>query len=207
MRVTPNYDIKAGTMSVYETILKRRSIRRFQNVRIPYKILEKCVNAARLAPSARNLQPWEFIIVDRKDLLDKVFDTLGWADYITPRGTPPPGGQPKAYIVILANGSIRPKGFEYDIGMAATNIVLVALENGVGSCCFADIRREQLKQILNIPDNHTITLVIALGYPDESPVTEDFVDSVKFWRDEQGTLHVPKRKLADILYRNNYGQC
>ncbi len=194
-------------MSVYETILKRRSIRRFQNVKIPYKILEKCVNGACLAPSASNLQPWEFIIVDREDLLDKVFDTLGWAGYIAPRGTPPLGEQPKAYIVILANENIRAKGFEYDIGMAASNIVLVALENGVGSCCLADIRREQLKQILNIPDTHIITLVIALGYPNENPVTEDFIDSVKFWKDEEGILHVPKRKLADVLYRNSYRQC
>ena len=62
-------------MSTYELALKRRSIRRFKNVAIPYEILEKCVNAARLAPSGGNLQPLEFIIVDDEQLLAKMFDT------------------------------------------------------------------------------------------------------------------------------------
>lgn len=193
-------------MSIYETILKRRSIRRFKNIKIPYEILEKCVNAARVAPSAKNLQPWEFIIVDKEDLQRQVFDTLAWAAYIKPKGDPPSGEQPKAYIVILVNTDISSEGFDCDIGIAAGYITLVALEHGIGTCCLRSINRDKLKQILNIPDTHTITLVVALGYPNESPVMEEFTGSIKYWKDEQGTLHVPKRKLADILHHNGYGQ-
>ncbi len=192
-------------MGVYETILNRRSIRRFKNIKIPYEILEKCVNAARLAPSARNLQPWEFIIVDNEDLLPKVFSTLGWASYISPKGNPPPGEEPKAYIVVLFNQNIDSKLFQYDIGMAIENIILVALEEGIGTCCLANVDRDKLRQILNIPETHLITLVVALGYPNESPVIEEFTDSVKYWKDEMGILHVPKRRLKDILHRNRYG--
>lgn len=193
-------------MSIYETILKRRSIRRFKNIEIPYEILEKCVNAARLAPSAKNLQPWEFIIVDKEDLRRQVFGTLSWAGYISPRGNPPPGEEPKAYIVILINKNINSEYFEYDAGIVAGYITLVALEHGIGTCCLRSINRDKLKQILNVPDTHLITLVVALGYPNESPVMEEFSGSIKYWKDEQGTLHVPKRKLADIRHHNSYGQ-
>ena len=192
-------------MGIYETILSRRSIRRFKNIKIPYTILEKCVNAARLAPSGRNLQPWEFIIVDKEDLLPQVFSTLGWAGYIAPRGNPPPGEEPKAYIVALSNKNIDSKWADYDIGMAVENIILVALEQGVGACCLANVDRDRLKQILHIPNTHIITLVVALGYPNESPMAEELTDTVKYWKDEKGTLHVPKRRLSDILHRNSYG--
>lgn len=193
-------------MGVYETILGRRTIRRFKNVEIPYEVLEKCVNAARLAPSARNLQPWEFIIVDREDLVPQVFSTLGWAGYIQPRGNPPPGEEPKAYIVILNNTNISSEGFDHDIGIVAGYMTLVALEHGIGTCILRSINRDKLRQILNIPDTHTITLMIALGYPNESPVVEEFTDTIKYWRDDQDILHVPKRKLANILHHNVYRQ-
>ena len=53
-------------MNLYETIIRRRSIRRFKDMPVPYGVLEKCVNAARLAPSAANLQPLEYIVVDEE---------------------------------------------------------------------------------------------------------------------------------------------
>ena len=196
------------TLSVYETIVKRRSIRRFKDKPVSYEVLEKCVNSARLAPSAMNLQPWEFIIVDEEDLLNKVFDTLKWAGYIRPEGDPPPGERPKAYIVVLINKNIRAEGFEYDIGVAVENILLVALEEGLGTCCIGSINRGKLGEILKVPNNYIIALVVALGYPNESPVRTEFQGSVKYRKDESGTLHVPKRKLEDILHRNSWhGKC
>ena len=56
--------------------------------------------------------------------------------------------------------------------------------------------------MLNIPDNFEIALVLALGSPDESPVLEISNGSIEYWIDSQGTRHVPKRKLEDILHRN-----
>jgi len=192
-------------MSVYETILKRRSIRCYKNTKIPYEVLEKCVNAARLAPSAQNRQPCEFIVVDREDLLYKVFDTLGWGGYIKTEEILSAGEEAKAYIVLLINENTGSNRSEFDTGIAAGYITLAALEHGIGSCCFASINQKELRQILNIPDTHRIAMVIALGYPNESPVIEEFTGSTNYWRDGEGTLHVPKRKLADILHRNGYG--
>lgn len=192
-------------MGTYELVLKRRAIRRFKNIAIPYEILEKCVNGARLAPSAANLQPLEYIIIDDEQLLPKVFDTLSWAGYIKPAGDPPPEHRPTAYIVVLIKQGAGYKGLEnYDAGLAVENMILVALEEGIGSCCIHNINRDGLRELLNIPDDYIISLVLPLGYPDESPVVEEFRESAKYWKDKDNVLHVPKRGLKDILHRNNF---
>ena len=192
-------------MTFYETIIKRRSIRRFKDMPIPYEILNKCINAARVAPSAANLQPLEYVVVDGEQLLDIVFDTLKWANYISPSGNPPPGERPRAYIVVLNNSNIRTDGFEYDVGLAVGSILLVALlEEGLGTCCIGSIDRAKLMEILNVPSNYKVALVVALGYSKESPIEEEFEGSIKYWQDESNVLHVPKRKLGDILHRNGF---
>jgi len=59
-------------------------------------------------------------------------------------------------------------------------------------------------EILNVPSGYTIALVVALGYPNESPIAEEFSGSIKYWQDESNILHVPKRKLEDILHGNSF---
>ena len=89
-------------MNVYEAAMKRRSIRRFEDKPVPYEILEKCVDAGRLAPSGRNQQVCEFIIVDDKELLPEMFDNIGGSVKMPPeKGGPRPENTPKAYFVIL----------------------------------------------------------------------------------------------------------
>ncbi len=188
-------------MGVYETIVRRRTIRRFENKRVSYQALERCVNAARLAPSAANLQPCEYLIIDEENLLDKVFATLKWAGYITD-GRPVELEVPRVYIIILINRDIRTEGYQHDVGFAAENITLTALEEGIGSCCLGAIDREALRKNLNIPPRYIIDLVVALGYSKESPLKEPLRDSVKYWKDEKRVLHVPKRNLKEILHRN-----
>jgi nitroreductase len=197
-------------MDVYEAVINRRSIRRFKDIAVPYEALEKCVNAARLAPSGMNRQLCEYIIIDDEQLLPKVFDSITrWA------GQPKPNGAllehtPEAYIIILINSALEvelggnQRTTFYDVGLAAENIVLVALEQGIGTCPILSFTEDKLKQVLSIADDYKIALVLALGYPDESPVAEMSDGSVKYWIDSQGTRHVPKRKLEDILHRNKF---
>ena len=191
-------------MSVYELILRRRTIRRFKQQPVAWPVLEKLVNAARLAPSGGNLQPCEFIVVDEPELVVSVFTTLKWAAYIAPRGTPPEGERPTAYIVVLINTEKRKSGGETDAAAAIMNIILMAQEEGLGTCWIGSVERERLQKLLAVPEYCIINAVVALGYPNESPVVEDLTGSVKYWKDEQGTLHVPKRRLRDVLHRNGY---
>ncbi len=189
---------------VYETAIRRRSIRRFKPMPVSCQVLERCVNAARLAPSAANLQPLEYIIVDDEQLLPQVFDTLKWAAYIRPAGDPPEGSRPRAYIVILKNDKVSKSVSAHDVGAAMENMILVALEEGIGSCPFAAVDRDKVREILSIPEDYEIPLVLALGYPDESPVEDSFDGSVKYWRDDAGGHHVPKRKLEAVRHWNSF---
>ena len=189
---------------VYETIVGRRTIRKFRPEPVPRELLERLVDAARLAPSAANLQPLEFVVVDEATLKAAVFPCLKWAAYIAPAGDPQPGEEPTAYVVTLANAKVREKMFEYDIGAAMENMILAALEEGVGSCWMLSIDRDKLRAVLGVPEDYRIDSVLALGYPAEEPAAEVMGDSCKYWKDEAGRLHVPKRALKTVLHVNKF---
>lgn len=191
-------------MSIYEVAISRRSIRRFKDIPVSRQTLTRCINAARLAPSAANLQPLEYVIVDDDHLLPEVFSTLKWAAYISPDGNPPEGRRPRAYVVILKNSSVGVPSSVYDVGAALQVMILVALEEGIGSCPIASVDRDDLRRILNIPGDYEIPLVLALGYPDERPIEQSFNGSLKYWKDENGVLHVPKKKLKLVLHWNTF---
>ena len=193
-------------MNVYEAIQGRRTIRKFQEERrITLDTLKKLVNAARLAPSGANMQPWEFIVVEEKNICDAVFPHLRWAGYIAPAGNPPEGYRPTAYIVLLKNPAINKAG-EHDIGAAAQNIMLAAYELGIASCWLGSIEREKVKSVLQVPQDYEIDTIVALGYPAEKSVIEKEEGSIKYYKDEQGTLHVPKRTLEKVMHINGYSE-
>ncbi|MCU0642910.1 MAG: nitroreductase family protein [bacterium] len=191
-------------MNVYDLILKRRTIRRFKQQQIDATLLKKIVNAGRLAPSGANLQPLEFVVINNQELVELVFPKVKWAGYIAPAGDPPEGARPVAYILVLINTAIKPKHGQVDAAAAIENMILTALDDGIGSCWMGAIDREQLRALLHIPPKYDIDSVLALGYPDESPVIEDMENSIRYWKDEKGALHVPKRKLEDIIHYNQF---
>ena len=103
-------------------------VREFKDTPVPYDILERCVNGARLAPSAANRQLCEHIIVDDEQLLPQVLDTVGsWFGVPKPEEGWPPERKPKAYIVALINVGLEAKrgigrtNTNYDVGMAVEN--------------------------------------------------------------------------------------
>lgn len=198
-------------MDVYQLVTQRRSIREFKDIPVPYEILERCVNSARLAPSAANRQLVEYVIVDDEKLLPGMFDAVAsWFGIARPKEGWPPGRRPKAYIVSLINleayaerGVGRTNAL-YDVGMAAENIILVAEEEGLGSCAITGFNPNRLRLVLNVPDKYETALMLALGYPDEMPVLEVATDSIERYMDDKGVRHIPKRELKDILHRNRF---
>ena len=191
-------------MSLYELIFSRRSVRQFKPEPISRSILEKLINAARLAPSGANLQPLEFVVVDEEEVRKRLFPCLRWAAYIVPEGNPQPGHEPVAYVVVLVNLKLRKKGYERDVGAAVENMILAAWEERVGSCWIANADIEKIKDMLNVPEDYKVDSVLALGYPAEEPITEELKESVKYWKDSKGRLHVPKRRLDDIVHFNGF---
>lgn len=193
-----------GPTTVYDIIVKRRSIRRYKQNAVPFDTLIKFVDAGRLAPSASNLQPLEYLIVDQHNLLNGVYSALKWAGYIAPDGDPPEGERPTAYIVMLVRKDCHAGEYPRDVGAAVENILLSAREEGIGSCWIRSFDRKKLMEVLNIPTEIEIDSVIALGYINEDPVLEEMMDSVKYWKDDSGRLHVPKRRMKEILHHNRY---
>lgn len=189
-------------MHTYDLILSRRTIRRYQqDQRIGRNLLFKMLNAARMAPSAANLQPLKYRVVDSVAECAALFQHTRWAGYLpVDVGTPPEGAKPSAYFIVLADTRIHHVGYDIDLGAAAQNITLTALEQGIACCWFGALDRDGIRKTFEIPDYFTIPLVIALGYPAEQSVPEDLEDSVKYYKDEAGNLHVPKRRLEDVIY-------
>ncbi len=192
-------------METMDAIRNRRTIRRFQQKPIPFEILKELIDAARLAPSGGNLQPWEFLVIDDRNLLEPVFSTLAWAAYLGPEGKPKEGEKPVAYIVVLHNKKLKSFTPASDFGAAIENILLAATDKGIGSCWIGSVQRENLAKILDISSDYSIEYVIALGYPAEKAIAEDEKGSLKYWRDGNSVHHVPKRRLEDILHHNKLG--
>jgi len=187
-----------------EIIARTRTFRRFiEKERITTATLRDLIDLARLAGSARNGQPWQYMIANSPELCEKIFPYLGWAGYLTDWKGPVPGERPSAYILCLLNRN-RLKGPEseaqFDLGVASQNMLLGAMEKRIGGCRIGAFS-PKLASLFKLPDHLQLSLVIALGKPRETVIIEECKDEddVRYWRDEHGVHHVPKRPLESCL--------
>ena len=188
-------------MELKELVRKNRSYRRFhQEVPIEHETLKGLVDLARLSASGANYQPLKFILSCTPEKNAKIFLQLGWAAYLKDWPGPVQGERPSGYIIILGDKNIR-ESFSVDHGIAAQSILLGATEGGLGGCIIASIKKDALRKELDIPTQYEILLVIALGKPKETVVIDPTgpAGDIKYWRDEDGTHHVPKRSLDEII--------
>lgn len=186
---------------IRDLVLKNRSYRRFyRETAIDLETLRELVDLARLSASGGNIQPLKYILSSDPEKNAVIFPHLRWAAYLKDWPGPSEGERPAAYIIILGDKNISAQ-FGCDYGIAAQSILLGATEKGLGGCMIASIRREELRQDLEIPDNFEILLAIALGQPKEIVELETVGPDgdIKYWRDETGKHHVPKRLLDDII--------
>ncbi len=187
-------------MSVKDLILRNRSYRRFhQDVPVPLELLLEMVEAARLSGSARNMQPLCYILVNGIEDCAKIFPTLAWAGYMKEWPGPAEGERPAAYVVQLGDLDLTDEWW-CDDGIAAQSMMLTAVEKGFGGCIIGSVQREKLHVLLDIPPRYKIIQVLALGKPAEVVVIDEVVDGdIKYWRDEEGIHHVPKRNLQELI--------
>jgi nitroreductase len=184
-----------------DLVKKSRSYRRFdQEFKIELETLRELVNLARISAAAGNLQPLKYMLANDPEKNSMIFQHLGWAGYLKDWAGPAEGERPSAYIIVLGDKRIC-TSFGCDHGIACQNIMLGAVEKGLGGCMIGSVNRERLKSALDIADYFEILLVLALGKPNEAVILEEVGpdDEVKYWRDSEGVHHVPKRKLQDII--------
>ena len=187
---------------IRDIILKNRSYRRFEQAAVvEYETLRELVDLARLSPSGANAQPLKYLLSNDPERNALIFQRLAWAGYLRDWPGPQDGERPAAYIVILGDTRLKPE-FGVDPGIAAQSMLLGAVERGLGGCILASIKRAELAADLSIPEHFNILLVIALGVPVEQVVLEAVGENgdIRYWRDEEGVHHVPKRALDDLIY-------
>jgi len=186
-----------------QLVLKNRSYRRFdESHRVPRETLADLVSLARCTASAANRQPLKYILSAEPETNERIFPCLAWAGYLKDWPGPAPGERPAAYIVILVDQTIT-KDWWCDDGIAAQTLLLGAAERGLGGCMIGAIQKDRLREAFTIPDHLLIRLVVAFGKPAETVVLEDLPPGgdIRYWRDEKGVHHVPKRRLDELLLR------
>jgi nitroreductase len=185
---------------IKDLILKNRSYRRFdQSVPVPMELLREMVDAARLSGSARNMQPLKYMLFNDPADCARIFPSLAWAGYLKEWPGPAEGERPTAYIIQLGDLELTDDWW-CDDGIAAQSMLLTAVEQGFGGCIIGSVQREKLRSTLNIPDQYKIIQVLALGKPAEEVVIHKASGGdIKYWRDEKGVHHVPKRGLDELI--------
>jgi nitroreductase len=184
-----------------DLVLKNRSYRRFdEKYAIKLATLRELVDLARLSASGANRQPLKYILSADRKKNALIFPCLMWASYIKGWGGPAEGERPSAYIIILGDTEIA-QSFGCDYGIAAQSIMLGATEKELGGCMVASIKKDVLRNALNIPPKYEILLVLALGKPAEKIMIEAVGKdgNIKYWRDAEGVHHVPKRSLDEVI--------
>ncbi len=148
-------------MDAFDAIFKRRSIRRFKDKLVSDTDIEHIIKAAAAAPTARNVQPWEFIVVKDKT---RIWDI---ADITSPNGALIKGAA--ACIVVFCQDT---KYYLEDGCAATTQALLAAAALGIGSCWVAGDKKEyaqKLTDLLGVPKGYHLISLLALGYADEAP--------------------------------------
>ena len=159
-------------MTLSEIILKRRSIRKFLDKPVEKEKIEACIEAARLAPSADNVQPWRFLVVDDVQLRERLGEAAFSSIYRPCRFVV----KAPVVIIILAHPDVvanklgkAVQGTQYyllDIGIAGEHLVLAATEMGLGTCWVGWFSKRGVRKLLDIPRKYDVVAMIALGYPD-----------------------------------------
>lgn len=165
-------------MGFLELVRRRRSCRKYSSRLIPREVIDRCLEAARLAPSACNAQPWYFIVVEdaalRRELADKIFSGVYAMNSFAKEA-------PVLIIVITERTSYIArlggyfKGVQYsliDIGIACEHLVLQAEEEGLGTCWLGWFNEGAARNILRLPRDKKIDIVISLGYPQEEELRD-----------------------------------
>jgi len=166
-------------MEVFEAIRTRRSIRSYEEKPIEEEKIRKVLEAARLAPSAGNRQPWRFIVVTDPKVKDKLREAK--EKRMPPRIRPPSRGGPLSAPVIIVGCAVPNESFpgtdfwKIDVAIALQNLVLAAWGEGLGTCWIGVFHEEEeVKEVLGIPKEARVVAMVALGYPAEKkgPVTD-----------------------------------
>lgn len=143
-------------MEVFEAIRKRKSVRAYTKTPVPGEKLGKILEAARLAPSAENIQPWYFIVVTDHEKRKQIAKSGIFAGFLD-----------ESPVVIVGCGDRKasPKWYAIDVAIAMQNMVLAATAEGLGTCWIGSFDEGLVKKLLKIPERFSVVALLTVGYP------------------------------------------
>jgi nitroreductase len=149
--------IGAVIVDVFEAVQERKSIRAYQDKPVAREKIERMLEAGRLAPSANNREPWHFIAVTNPEKR-KALSKGMYAKFIA-----------NAPLVIVVCGDKKASSDWYaiDASLAAENMVLTAVSEGLGTCFVGSFDEADVRSVLGVPDNFEALVMIPIGYPQE----------------------------------------
>lgn len=166
-------------MDLFETVEKRRSIRRFRPNPIPDKNLKKILEAGRLAPSGGNRQPWSFIVVRKPETKKKLAAVANLQQFIADADT---------VLIALGDPAVSKSLYKQDPMIAIEHIVLASTALGYGTCWIGAFNENDVKEIAKVPENMTVIALLPIGIPDENPPPK------------------PRRAFKEVFFKESYGK-
>jgi len=168
-------------LDVFEAIKTRRSIRRYRKEPIPEEVLLKVLEAGRWAPSAKNSQLWNFIVLKDEEIKRKIAEVFPSGRFLADAA---------CGIAVVTDPKTSNHAVE-DGAAAAQNMLLAAHALGLGACwlgVYGGVYEEKIKEILNVPKEKFLVSIISLGFPAETLTAK------------------PRKSLEEILFVNRYGE-
>ena len=173
-------------MEVFEAIKKRKSVRSYEPTPIPIEKLKRVLEAARMAPSAGNIQPWRFIVVLDSKKRSRIAKGCRYGHFLE---------ESPVVIVGCGDQNASRRWHAIDTCIAMENLVLAAVGEGLGTCWIGAFNEKAIRETLRIPDHLKVVALLALGYSREklnlSATLAHFIR--------------PRKKLERIAYLEEYG--
>lgn len=173
-------------MDVFEAVQQRKSVRAYADEPVPQDKLQKILEAGRLAPSARNTEPWHFIVVTDSEKR-KILSKGKYAKFLT---------QSPVVIVACGDKEASADWYAVDVALAVENMVLTAQSEGLGTCCVGSFDKKEVHETVKAPGNFEVLLLLAVGYAkDKLDVTRKLLH-----------LTSPRKGLSEVTSEEEFGK-
>ena len=178
--------LEEDNMDVFEAVLQRRSVRAYTDEAVPREKLDKVLEAARVAPTARGTQPWHFVVVTDNEKR-KVLAKGRYAKFLA---------ETPVVIVALGDKEASSDWYAVDVALAVENMILTAQAEGLCTCCVGSFDESEVRKTVKASDNYEVILMLALGYPKEKlDVANKLLHLVR-----------PRKSLEQVVSEEEFGK-
>ena len=150
-------------MEFYDVIKKRKSIRKYKSDPIPDDVLNRILDAGRIAPSAKNIQPWHFVVIKDPEMKKKVAEASRGQHWMADADVIVCGCALMDIVWSRMGGYMS--SFAVDITIAMDHMILAAANEDLGTCWIGAFDEKQVKELLQVPDNVHVVALTPIGYP------------------------------------------